>query len=426
MKISRYNFCVPNENGTSIIYNTLRNTYTRINTKKYNSIIKNIDEKHISDELVYDIRVLLENGVLLKDDQDELLFLKNQYFEKCYNSSSYNFTIIPTLDCNLKCDYCFIDQKSIYMSDFIIQKVIQYIVSIINNKHQYLKHFNLKWFGGEPLLHPKAIEKISCSVIKTCDSYDIKYHSMVYTNLTVINSEIINALKKSRVTHINTTLDGYAKDNDTRRRSKDGKDYFETIINNIKLLKRSHFNINIQVNIDKRNINQIKELVLFLKNERIVDGRSVTIGFNLVNDNSNIYNKEILYSYNNKSVLDKIDSFYKELEINIPHYMPTQCLSCLALANNTAIVDPNGCLYKCYKDSKTNLSYGNIIDNESISEAKYLNQIYDPFKNYKCINCNVFPICYGGCPNFGNDENICSLKHILSYKIQRAFGEYND
>lgn len=424
MKLSKYNFCVETENNTCIIYNTLKNTYIKMGSKRFHQLSTNINEFIGTSQFKEDIKILLESGIILEDNVDEVLLVKNQYFEKCYNSSCYNVTLIPTLLCNLKCDYCFVEQDDYYMDDFIINQVIDYLKKCIKDKRHYLKHFNMKWFGGEPLLYPDIISKISKPIIEFCKLNKINYYAMIYSNLTLLDDNRINVLRSCKINKINTTLDGFGIDNDIRRMSKNGKSYFFNIIDNIKKLKENKFSVNIQVNIDKRNIGSIKTLINYLKKEKIVDGESITIGFNLVNDNSNISDKGILYSYEENIVMNQIDEFYRLLGLKAANTLPTKALNCFALANNSVVIDPRGNLYKCFKDTKKNISFGNVSQSEyQYSNNKYQNLLYNPFNNKRCIECNVFPICFGGCPNFGSDENICSLKYILSYKIKRNFRE---
>lgn len=428
MKLSKYNFEVSLNETQMIVLNTLENVYMLFEHQQYQKLYNNLDL--FIKENPIESNFLISNGFIISDQKDELLQAKESYLKKCYNSSVFNATIIPTLQCNLKCDYCFIEQNPIHMSNKTITKTVDFLNDIIDIESPNLKHFNVKWFGGEPLLHPEIIEKISLPLIQNCKRHKISYHSMIYSNLTLINDKIIETLKKSNIKKINTTLDGFREKNDIRRVPKNKEYGFDNIINNIKNLKND-FDINIQINIDRRNQQDVLTLIDFLINAHIIDGKHVTVGFNFVNDNHNIVDKSNLLSYENMSDINYIDTYYKKLGNLATHSLPTPALNCFAIAKNSVIIDPLGSLYKCFKDTKTNIAFGSLYESkDKWNNAQYQGLLHDPFNNLKCTSCSVFPLCYGGCPNFGSKQQICSLKYILEHKIRRYFndfiGENND
>lgn len=70
-----------------------------------------------------------------------------------FHPKARSLTILPTLNCNLSCKYCFEEahRRIEKMSPEIVKKLKQYI------KEQYVhgrrtEYMDLHWFGGEPLL----------------------------------------------------------------------------------------------------------------------------------------------------------------------------------------------------------------------------------------------------------------------------------
>ena len=261
MKLSNYNFPVQLSEGKVVLFNTVTNKYALFEHHTYDILESDCEEYFRTHP--EGTKDLLENGFLVKESVNELLKVKNDFFARAYNSSIYSVTLIPTTSCNLACEYCFVDKNARVMSAETCEVIEEYLTNIIEKQSSCLKYFQVKWFGGEPLLCPEIIEHISDRLIKKCDKKGIVYHAKIFTNLTTVTSEIHNIMKKSRINEINTTLDGYGEYNDRRRCSKNGKNYFDTIIKNILDLK-DDFCINIQINIDRSNQQEIPLLLNYL------------------------------------------------------------------------------------------------------------------------------------------------------------------
>ncbi len=422
MKLSNYNFPVQLSEGKVVLFNTVTNKYALFEHHTYDILESDCEEYFRTHP--EGTKDLLENGFLVKESVNELLKVKNDFFARAYNSSIYSVTLIPTTSCNLACEYCFVDKNARVMSAETCEVIEEYLTNIIEKQSSCLKYFQVKWFGGEPLLCPEIIEHISDRLIKKCDKKGIVYHAKIFTNLTTVTSEIHNIMKKSRINEINTTLDGYGEYNDRRRCSKNGKNYFDTIIKNILDLK-DDFCINIQINIDRSNQQEIPLLLNYLMEKNILEKNRVTVGFNLVNDNDNITDKEQLYQYSQKESMDLIDKYQTILGEYAEYSMPAATLNCFAMAKNSVVIDAAGKLYKCYKSEKDNISFGTVFDKQyELQDTQYQTLLCNPFHRKECLKCSVFPLCYGGCYNENKHTLICSYKYILERKIKRYFSQY--
>lgn len=421
MKISKYNFEVELSDNKVVLLNTINNQYALFDKDDYLNF-KNDLNGYLNNEKDYDkVSSLKKGGFIIDDNHNELNQIKIDYMSKCFNTSVFNVTIIPTTSCNFSCSYCFVQDDQKFMEPSTVKALIKYLFQILDEQAPYLKHFNIKWFGGEPTLFPELIDEISQQIIKKCMELDINYHSMIYSNLSLLSDSTIELFEKNKIGYVNTTLDGLGDDNDIRRTSKNGKKYFSVIIENIRKLSK-FARVNIQVNIDKENKDKIVKLINFFKEYDLIDGKTVTVGFNLVNDNTFIQNKGCLMQYSSEEDMKIIDDFYMELGDRVDITLPDKALHCFAVAKNTVVIDPDGRLYKCYKDSKSNIPFGTVNDMFSeYSDILYRSLLHDPFKHENCCECTVLPICYGGCYDINDNKQICSMKYILRKKIIRYF-----
>lgn len=362
---------------------------------------------------------LVKSGFFVDTKFDEIEAAKKKYYENCDMKEIFTLTLIPTTECNLKCPYCFITRDSKFMSDQVIKNTKERIGKLLNDKKNELKLLNIKWFGGEPLLRKEIIDEISEYLIDICTQYDIEYRAVLYTNLTHVNIKDIEFFKRNKITKTNITIDDYLDANDFRRPSKNGTSTFNTIIDNILFLKNDTF-INIQTNIDKKNALGIKTLINFLKSENILEKGKVEIGFSFINDNSFIEDKNNFIEFTDANYMKIINEYYRLLgsytTINLPK---SNGVPCFLISKNTLTIGPDGILYKCYNDPTTSISVGNI-QNQSNDFEVILNQVRyrEDGLSDECIQCELFPICMGGCRVMNKDKQ-CVMKYTLAFRIER-------
>lgn len=411
MKVSKYNVEIKNKNNV-ILYNTLRNSYAIFDADSYIDFKENPEIFAEDDNLRENF---LNGGFIIENEEKEWLEIKEKFYSMAFNSSMYTAILIPTDNCNLACPYCFAPRTTNMMKPETIKMVKSFLGKVVSDRGMYLKAFNIKWFGGEPLLCADTIKNISEYIIKQCIDKDVYYSSSIYTNLTLLNDENIEILRNARINTVFTTIDGLGEENENRRPTKSGKSYFYKLIENIKVAKEFS-NVHILVNIDKRNQNSVIDLVDFLIKEKVVDGRQVQMGFNLINDNEHIKNKEILMSYSEKSTVELFDKIIRRMGERAVLELPDSQLNCFAMARNTVVITSEGELKKCTLGK----AYGTLGEPNVVNESElYYNFLHNPLERVECKTCSVFPICFGGCKN--EETEICIIKHLIESKIRRYF-----
>jgi signal transduction histidine kinase len=148
MKASKYNIYVKKKHGV-ICFNTFHDIYSFMSAELY-ELIQAEEYDKISDRQK---KYLFKSGFLIEQD-DELALLKNEHSKAVGINGTYELTLLPSLDCNLRCWYCFEKHiKNSHLNVITQNLILNYVDSILCRDD--IKFLNLELFGGEPLLYFK-------------------------------------------------------------------------------------------------------------------------------------------------------------------------------------------------------------------------------------------------------------------------------
>ena len=149
-RISSFYYEVKVKNGY-VLYNTLTKEILFVDEEEYyDNGIKNL----LFEKWFY-VPADFNEMSLVDDIRNVIKYTLRQ------PSGFVSYIILPTTGCNARCFYCFeANSKKITMTDQMVDKVIDYIDRTRNKESK----LSLQWFGGEPLLNKKAINKICSSL----------------------------------------------------------------------------------------------------------------------------------------------------------------------------------------------------------------------------------------------------------------------
>lgn len=390
MKWSKYN-TITNVGDQKLLYNSLTNTFAEINNHqielfdglKKGTITKNDIDTDLFNQLV-------KAKILVENDDYEILRLKHETQLLRFDTSRLELTIIPTLDCNFDCKYCFETHQKINISEVVLDQIILYIKSIDN-----VKMISINWMGGEPLL---AIDKI-VSFTKKLETLNISFVGNLITNGYLLTNETINLLKKSNIIKVQVTIDGTERTHNARRPLKTGGETYSKILNNCIKLKKLYpeVRLDIRVNIDNENKNDFLILYNNLKNK--IPNSTIYPAF--VQDIGNTCTP--MCNLDRSQQVNFINSLFEKYNFTeYPFYPLNESFECGIRGINNWVIGPEGELWKCWNHiGDKNEIIGYLDDRGLVNSVKYLQYISgaDPYEDTQCLNCNVLPICKGGCPD---------------------------
>lgn len=124
-----------------------------------------------------------------------------------------SYVIAPTLNCNLKCVYCFERQYATNSSQSVlkeetIDKIISFIVTE-NSNNPNLKSIRINWFGGEPLLCYDTIILFSQKLLDILNNNGIRLLTSITTNGILLDTNKLKVLAhQCNLQRVQITIDG--------------------------------------------------------------------------------------------------------------------------------------------------------------------------------------------------------------------------
>ena len=413
-----------------IILNTL--TGQCIESKYYDWF--ETKEERVFDENDTEMCALVKRDFLVGMNLDEttryinliktIRTIENQ--KKGYTS----YTILPTTACNARCTYCF-EEGIQYetMNDKTVEQTIRYI----NATREKDASIRFRWFGGEPLLAIKAIDRISSAMKEA----DVSYSAEMVTNGSLMTEEIAQKAKdKWHLTFVQITLDGREEEYCRRKRyvSFKGSPY-RAALDGIHALSNHKIRVSIRLNIDEDNIEEMMALTEELEKEFCDDSfvsaycqciyatqdnkdknndaffeKIEILNNRLIEFNRNIKNNATNIVENNEDEHEEVNN-----TSNKKHYdLKSRTKRYYCMVDNPlagGVILPNGDLCLCEHVNEVPV-VGNIFEEKPIIRELFVERGRE--KKEKCKSCAMLPYCsdFSGCPTLRRD----CFKEILLLK----------
>ena len=389
MKFSQFNSIIRLTDKLSLIYNSYADSYLILS----NEYLPVEDIDYIKKEYPQLYDNLLKSKSIIEDEVDELSLVKNLQESVDNNGNIYILTINPTLDCNFRCWYCYENHVSRSKIEPETLDKIKKLIHNIVGKQTTLEHFQLNFFGGEPLLQYNTVIDIITYAEEVCHSFGKKISIAFTTNGYLLNAERVQVLSEHCVNSMQITLDGNRETHNKVRFSSVRLGSYDKILENIKLLLRKNIDVILRLNYTSENIAGMSDIIDDLTDITAEARSFLTVHFFRVWQDSE--GEDI-----NEIVKDTIGK-YRNAGIKAYVYpLNNVKVSCYGDKLNAAVVNYNGNVYKCTavnfaKDTREGYvnDTGEIVwENNSYNKRKNAK-----FKNKACLKCRLLPICNGGC-----------------------------
>ena len=415
MKPSRYNHFFPYSDTQCIAYNALTNSLALIEKPKLDAYRAYCDNgTPLPEDLVTDLKKGL---FLLEDHVDELDTLRYNMLRGRYATDSISLTIAPTNDCNFRCVYCY--EKDAITSKYMSQEVQDKLVELLESRKDLISSFGVTWYGGEPLMAFDVMESLSRRFIEICKENNIMYQTNMITNGYLLSREVLARMQDLCLSHIQVTIDGLPEVHNQNRPLVGGGDTFDTIINNLKDGYDLLPPVALRINIDKNNISAGENIYKLLHDNNMLE--KVRPYFGKIIDDAGTHDSSLCLTGCDFSEIE-FDFFQRTVgdeERGPTQYPSLKSAFCGADCVSSQVIDAEGWMYKCWCDiGIPERRVGSIIEKDYIatSDLLFKYMLYDPTTCDMCKDCDVLPICMGGCPFkrlSGSVDNCVNHKYIL-------------
>ncbi len=401
--------CIFEDECFYIIRHSITNKSYILNNKEFNELIFSLKNKKTNDSVVQ----LKKEHLLVPDSYSEDKFI--DYLKKSYNLNKFDLEIIYLLfntGCNLKCKYCYVEGssepnfKNHLMDKQTFYSLIKYLDNLISfekNKNPKKRELTFIYYGSEPLMTKNYFIESLDKIKKICDKNKIVPDFQITTNGTLIDEEVVKAIKKYHV-GVSISLDGEKEVNDKMRITQNNKGTYDKIISGLDLLKKSKIPFGISCTISDHNINKLKNSA----NHFIQLGAS-SVGFNILLNPR--YTKISLNSLPelNDSLIEasrevQKRGFYEDrVQRKIRAFNGLPRFKDCGGVGNQLVFFPNGDIGPCEAylcNRKSIIGNINFIKVEEIEKSpiiKYWTERY-PLNMEECLYCSALGICGGGCP----------------------------
>jgi len=203
-------------------------------------------------------KFLVEHGFLVDSSDEEPDEVLESYREK-REAAPLHLILLVHQNCNFRCVYCYEKFEKNKMTREIEEGVRRFVTRrLAERKYPAL---SVSWFGGEPLLAPDVIHRLSDHFKSEAQRHRIPYVSSITTNGYFLDGAMVSQLLADRVKSFQVTLDGTRECHDHQRVLKGGQPTYERIVGNLEGMKErpEDFQVMIRMNVGPENLRYVDD-----------------------------------------------------------------------------------------------------------------------------------------------------------------------
>lgn len=389
---SRFNYFSEDKTNGVLVFNTLTNTLFRVDAETAgalgNGVKTDIGAWRPESEELFRRRLLVADGfdelAFYRDCHALLLQLRN------LRKGIVRYNIYTTTACNARCFYCFeagIRQESMSAAD------AGAVADYVSRTHSPTGEIYLRWFGGEPLLNPEAID-IICA---RCRDEKVDWFSTISTNGLLLDAAMLRrGLDLWNLDKVRFSFDGMDEEHNRRKRAFRCRDAFGRTMENLRRAADAGIRVLVRFTLDLDNAASLRELA-----ERMVMEFK---GF----DNVSMYSKSIYRETSREAwarnpervsqtvaARNALDDFLLAAGVyDLERIFPASVRTHYCAANNPGmvVISPKGRLCSCECNCVPKYYWGDVSDKE-VDVNRRNRWIESPEIHGPCTKCSLLPIC---------------------------------
>lgn len=380
-------------NNQKFIYDISTDTAAVLDPYLFDCIINNIDniEKlHDIHPELYD--KLLSANLVVDKDVDEASELLMHYKNVDCNPEVFDIIVNPTLDCNLRCWYCYENHRG---GTSMKSDVLKSVERLIDNRlsENSIKKLSLSFFGGEPMLGwNKVVTPLIEFAVSKCKESDVLFSTSFTTNGVLLSESKYNFLSSLDLnrTVFQITFDGNRSLHNESRIGVNRIPTYDVIMNNVKLGASKGFQMNLRFNYTPETLSSFTDVLADLSDIPSEFRQNIFCNFQKVWQAGNNKTKELAVEYVN---MFNNAGFSATCEHNYRRH------TCYADRENQVTINYNGDVFKCTAREFDSSSREGLLHTDGSIEFndRYYKRMDSKYSNPYCRSCEILPLCNGGC-----------------------------
>jgi uncharacterized protein len=235
------------------------------------------------------VLALAEHGFLVPDCESDRRALTEFFDGYRDDTSQLRVTVLPTLQCNFACEYCFQadrgddSRRAERMSLETADRVARWLEEKLDRIRP--ETLALTFFGGEPLLNLPVMFDLAARAQALTRARGVKLGISLITNGLLLTPAVVDRMVPLGLTSVKVTLDGDRETHDRMRPLRSGQGTFDRIVENIRAVA-GKVRISIGGNFEESSASRYPALLDFLKSQDFSD-KLARINFKpIVRDNT--------------------------------------------------------------------------------------------------------------------------------------------
>lgn len=432
MKLSVYNKLVESDDGT-LLFNLVSGSLVVLRDRTLKAYRK-LEAGDFSNQSFCD--KLTELGYIVPPE-DERIAMRAEYERQTLDFRKKYLYVTVTDRCNLGCHYCYEDKNQwLKMTDQTQAEVEDFAVRFIEGTPT--DSFGVAWYGGEPLMHTPAVVRLSRFFRQLCEKHDVYFYQMMITNGTMLTEHVAEQVVDLGIDFFQITVDGWKEDHDQSRpylvdltadqmspvqiaqREKmmslpilgqspprpKARSSYDAIMKGIDRLVGRGGIVSLRMNVNAETITRCTMLLddlyergYFTKNDK--GGYVYAYAHPIFEGcDSGCGNYETMSKEHFAKEVHRLREWYwsKGIEyFDHRNQMKFTGETCTANKKYEYVVNPDGTLTKCtHHVGNPNFVIGHVRDLDPNTASNGFDS-FNPFDDEECANCEVLPICMGGC-----------------------------
>jgi radical SAM protein with 4Fe4S-binding SPASM domain len=385
---SRYNFFVPQTDGSALLYNARLGELIRLDAER----VRECDGQQDLDDNFFTF--LLQRGFLVADDLDEVELVAKQHEVARADSSALSVTVELTEACNFRCVYCYQGHAKEHLQGDIEQRVLRYL----GRKIAELRHLHINWFGGEPLTRLPTLRRLSAELRGQAEAHGCRLTQFLTTNGYLITAAVAADLKALGISNVQITLDGAGDFHDRSRPLASGRGTYQRVLEACRHVVDADIELMVRINLNRINANSVNDLLGDLVAHGVTPDKAIIHIVRAI-DHGNLDESASSICFKNAEFARKwgeLLGYVSAHGFGTPTIAPI-AYNCPFDLEQAVMIGRDGSLRHC---SSTDHEIARL---DAEGQEVDLNPTYDRVKNRRptddphCRDCRYLPLCMGGC-----------------------------